>query len=100
MRKFEIKEILFSAFIVNACSFTNEKSEYESLMDYNGKYEYTNPKSLVLSVSNFDTTLYAILDDAKYPLKHVGKDTFENSSKTPLIFQREKSGKVTGYVYE
>lgn len=76
------------------------KLTYQNLAEYNGKYEYTSPSSLILSASDFDTTLYAIIDEAKYRLSYKEKDIFENNSKTQVIFQRDEHGKVISYTYE
>ncbi|MDL5047595.1 hypothetical protein QQ054_16385 [Oscillatoria amoena NRMC-F 0135] len=78
----KIGGILFSAIIAHGCSVDKRETQYEKLLEYEGRYEYTNPESLVLAASNFDTTLYAIIDDAQYPLKYVSKDTFETPQKS------------------
>ena len=41
--------------------------------------------------------MYAIIDDAQYPLKYISKDTFETAQKTPLIFQRDEKEEIAGY---
>jgi CubicO group peptidase (beta-lactamase class C family) len=95
---FKIWTILFFTIIVYGCSVVKEKSQYERLVDYEGRYEYTNPESLVLAASNYDTTLYAIIDDAQYPLKYVSKDTFETPQKSPLVFKRNGKEEVVSYL--
>lgn len=94
---FKIWTILFFIILINGCSVNKEKSQYEKLVEYEGRYEYTNPASLVLAASNFDTTLYAIIDDAQYPLKYINKDTFETSQKSLLVFNRNDKGEVVSY---
>jgi CubicO group peptidase (beta-lactamase class C family) len=89
--------ILFAIILVVDCSGIKEQSQYDKLVDYEGKYEYSNPDSLILAASNFDTTLYAIIDDAKYPLKYIARDTFETPQKIPLVFQRDENNKVISY---
>jgi hypothetical protein len=42
--------------------------------------------------------LYAIIDDAQYPLKYISKDTFETPQKTPVIFQRDEKEEVISYL--
>lgn len=95
---FKIQVILFLIIIVFGCSVDKEKSHYEKLADYEGRYEYSNPESLVLAASNFDTTLYAIIDDAQYPLRYISKDTFETPQKSPLVFQRNEKEEVVRYL--
>lgn len=66
------------------------------LKDYEGTYEYWNNTRVVLTASALDTSLYAIVDEAKYPLTLVARDTFLNSSKQPVIFRRDEKGRITG----
>lgn len=88
---------LFFTIFVYGCSVDKETSQYEKLVDYEGRYEYSNPKSLVLAASNFDTTLYAIIDDAQYPLKYISQDTFQTPQKSPLVFIRNDNKEVISY---
>ena len=83
-------------FSISFC-FAQKKSSYQDLQDYEGEFEYSNPAALVFSASNFDTTLYAIIDEAKYPLKFINVDTFLNPQKNPVIFQRDRNGNVKSY---
>jgi len=89
--------IFFLTILVAGCSADKEESQYHKLTEYDGLYEYTSPETLILAASNFDTTLYAIIDDAKYPMKYVAKDTFETPQKSPLIFQRNENDEVMSY---
>jgi CubicO group peptidase (beta-lactamase class C family) len=95
-----LKTIILWASLFTGCSIDNEKSDYEKLIDYEGSFEYSNPKSLILAASDFDTTLYAIIDDAKYPLKYISRDTFETPQKIPIIFQRGNNNEVESYLTE
>ncbi|GAA5523154.1 hypothetical protein Asal01_03122 [Fodinibius salicampi] len=45
-----------------------------------------------------DTTLYAVINKAKYPLSHVEEDTFSNVEDIPVVFQRDDQGNVNGYI--
>ena len=74
------------------------KSNYEKLLDYEGKYEYSNPATLTIAASNYDTTLYAIIDDAQYPLKYINRDSFQTPQKTSVIFQRDENKQVISYI--
>src|SRR4051812_24454147 len=88
---------LLALFIVG-CSANRNINQLQRLHDYEGQYEYSKPSSIVLSASDYDTTLYAIIDDAQYPLKYMGKDSFQTSQKKPLVFVRDKRKRVVSYV--
>jgi transcriptional regulator with XRE-family HTH domain len=94
----KIIPILLIPFFANiGCSSQKEKSEHENLFDYEGKYEYVNKTTLDIMVSKFDTTLYAVIDKAKYPLKYIALDSFANIADIPVIFERNKSNQIIGY---
>jgi CubicO group peptidase (beta-lactamase class C family) len=92
-----MKKILLIIPLLIGCSSTKEKFEYESLFDYEGKYEYVDNTTLELQASTLDTTLYAVIDKAKYPLKFIALDTFANITHIPVIFERDKSNQVIAY---
>lgn len=94
---FDIPVFLSLMMIVAGCAVNQEKSHFEKLADFEGRYEYSNLASLFMAVSTLDTTLYAIIDDAQYPLHHISQDTFHTPQKTPLIFQRNDQGEVISY---
>ncbi len=79
------------------CSTQKEKSVLDKLQEYEGKYEYLGENTLDMVASELDTTLYAIIDDAKYPLKHINMDTFANIQNIPVTFGRNGEGKVNQY---
>ncbi|MGK0309186.1 MAG: CubicO group peptidase (beta-lactamase class C family) [Urechidicola sp.] len=83
--------------LVIGCSTQKEKSEYEQLLDYQGTYEYVNESTLYIVASEFNKTLYAVIDKAKYPLKHIALDTFANIADIPVIFERGKSNQIIAY---
>jgi CubicO group peptidase (beta-lactamase class C family) len=93
----QMKKILLIIPLLIGCSSTTEKSEYESLFDYEGKYEYVDNTTLELKVSAMDTTLYAIIDNAKYPLKFITLDSFTDMQGSSVIFERDNSKKVISY---
>ncbi len=94
-----MKNILFllSCFYLNSCTSDSPPCQYERLKEYNGRYEYSNGATLEMGVSTSDTILYAILDDVKYPLSFLTKDTFENIGGQKVIFKRDKNEALTGY---
>lgn len=79
------------------CSAQKEKSKLDILLEYEGNYEYIGENTLDIIASELDTTLYAIVDEAKYPLKYIGKDTFANIQNVPVIFERNDSGSIASY---
>jgi CubicO group peptidase (beta-lactamase class C family) len=93
----QMKKILLIIPLLIGCSSTTEKSEYESLFDYEGKYEYVDNTTLELKASAMDTTLYAIIDNAKYPLKFITLDRFTDMQGSSVIFDRDNSKKVISY---
>jgi CubicO group peptidase (beta-lactamase class C family) len=84
--------------IFAACSGDRQSvSLYDHLTDYEGVYEYSNPESLIMEASDFDTTLYAILDDARYPLNFISTDTFTDAGRNQVVFLRDEHKKIKGY---
>jgi CubicO group peptidase (beta-lactamase class C family) len=92
-----MKKLLFLVPLIIGCSSPKEKSEYDKLLEYEGKYEYVNKTTLDIVASGLDTTLYAIVDNAKYPLKHITLDSFTNIQDIPVVFERDKSNQVKSY---
>lgn len=92
-----MKTIRITTIIILSAMSLTTFGQKEFMFDYNGKYEYTNPTSLILSASDFDSILYAIIDETKYRLKYISKDTFEDNAKNLVTFQRDKTGKVISY---
>lgn len=90
--------LLFIPFLVTTgCYSQKEKSEYGKLLKYEGNYEYLNKTTLDFVASELDTTLYAVIDKAKYPLKHIALDSFANNQNILVVFERDKSNRITGY---
>ena len=92
-----MKKILLLIPLLIGCSSTKEKSEYQTLLDYEGKYEYVDNTTLELKASAMDTTLYAVIDNAKYPLKIIALDSFIDMQGSSVIFERDNSNKVINY---
>lgn len=88
---------LLSAIVASACSSAEETSRYDEFLQYEGHYEYTGSSTLDIIVSDLDSSLYAVVDKAKYPLSFVNIDTFSNVQGLPVIFFRDEAGLVTGY---
>ncbi len=62
--------------------------------DYTGTY--TDRPGHTLEIVDGDD-LFAVVDDAKYPLRPVGTDRFATITGQAIPFVRDASGKVTGY---
>lgn len=89
--------LLIPFLVIIGCSSHKEKSEYDKLFEYEGNYEYLDNTTLDIMASELDTTLYAVLDKAKYPLKYIALDSFVNIANIPVIFERGQSNQVVGY---
>ena len=79
------------------CSSTKEKSEYEILLDYEGKYDYINNSTLELKTSEVDTTLYALINNAKYPLKYIALDSFIDIQGSSVVFKRNEIKDIVSF---
>ncbi len=86
--------ILISFF---ACSSEKEKNQFEKFLEYEGNYQYINEATLDIIASELDTTLYAVVDQAKYPLKHIASDSFNDLQNNLVVFQRDKKKNIIGY---
>jgi len=95
-----MKNLLVLIPFLIGCASQEEKSHYEKLLDYEGNYQYINQSSLDILASELDTTLYAVIDNAKYPLKHIGIDSFVDNQNSPVVFQRGKNNAVVSYTTE
>ncbi len=89
--------LLLIAFVVCCSTPPPEQSEYEKLLAYEGQYQYVGNTTLEIRASEMDSTLYAIIDQAKYPLKHIALDSFKNIQNAPVVFFRDENNKVKGY---
>ncbi|HEU4722365.1 MAG TPA: serine hydrolase [Gemmatimonadaceae bacterium] len=65
------------------------------LTDYVGVYAESPTRTLELVDGD---VLYAVIDDAKYPLERAGADRFTNGPGDTISFPRDAKGIVTGYV--
>lgn len=79
------------------CSAQKETTTYENLLEYEGNYQYLGESTLDILASALDTSLYAVIDQAKYPLKHIVADSFVNIQNAPVVFQRDKDNKIIAY---
>ena len=74
---------------------------YDALKKYEGEYEYMANSKLLIAASPKDLKLYAIIDEARYPLTPERKDVFLNSGKQEVEFIRDASSqKIIGYTVQ
>ncbi len=95
-----MKSILLFSLVLTACSFERPNNQLKKLFEYEGMYEYINGSTLNLLASELDTTLYAIIDNAKYPLNYIAGDSFTNIQNIAVTFQRNANNKVISYQTE
>ena len=92
-----MNKLYFLIFLLIGCSTQKEQSEYQQLLDFEGTYEYIDQNTLSIVASEFDTTLYAVINKAKYPLNHIALDSFTNNQDIPVVFKRDGVNKVISY---
>ena len=63
---------------------------------YEGVYAYHGGSTLALIST--DTTLVAVIDEAKYPLRTLGSDRFLNGVGDTIPFRRGPDGTVSGFL--
>ena len=89
-------------FIILVCSLAcfsqeNPKIGYQALKEYEGSYEYFNNARLQLAASPKDNRLYAIINEVRYPLKTVARDSFLDVQNTKVQFERNAANQINGY---
>lgn len=65
------------------------------LRDFQGTYDFDRGQKLEILAAD---KLFAVIDEAQYPLKSTGGDEFQTISGEPLVFKRDESAKVIGFV--
>lgn len=97
MKKIYLLSILTLTFF--AC-FAQEKYgvTYSQLKEYEGLYEYVNNSTLKIAASPIDTTLLCIINESRYPFTTIKKDLFLNPTKDSVLFFRNKSNQIAGYI--
>lgn len=87
---------LFIPFFL-ATALSAQNIQPERLAAYEGVYEYIDQMTLEIVASGMDSTLYAVIDQAKYPLTFREADSFANVQHVPVVFNRDSLGKVISY---
>jgi CubicO group peptidase (beta-lactamase class C family) len=75
----------------------NPEPGYQALKEYEGSYEYFNSSRLQLAASPKDNLLYAIINEVRYPLKTVARDSFLDGQNSKVLFERNAVNQITGY---
>jgi CubicO group peptidase (beta-lactamase class C family) len=70
------------------------------LKEFEGRYEYLSGASIQIAGSPRDGVLYAILDEAKYPLKRLGERVFADRVGSRVVFERGEAGRISGYRFQ
>src|SRR3569623_2042948 len=95
--------LTFTLIFIRLCGWSQQpkyKPSYHQLKDYEGYYQFINHGTLQMAVSPRDTVLYAIINQARYPLKAASADIFLDNSKQPVKFLRDAFNRITGYTYK
>jgi CubicO group peptidase (beta-lactamase class C family) len=69
---------------------------HRALAEFEGVYAYHGGTTITIVAA--DPLLYAVLDEAKYPLRFLGNDRFSNASGDTIPFRRDPDGIVSGFV--
>src|SRR3954470_9530779 len=67
-----------------------------TLTSYEGVYDYHGRTTLMIVAA--DTNLFAVIDEARYPLRFLGGDRFLNAGGDTIPFRRGADGEVSGFV--
>ena len=68
----------------------------QTVSDYEGRYE-GGGSSLLIAARPEDDALFAIVNEARYPLLPHARDVFLNSTGQEVHFERDAGGRVIGY---
>jgi CubicO group peptidase (beta-lactamase class C family) len=75
----------------------SQSGSLDDLKELQGRYQYFNNLSIQFAASPRDGVLYAILDEAKYPLKKLGPDFFMDRQGSHVVFERDPQKRISGY---
>ena len=92
--------LIFSMTIVQTFSQEQYPITFQQLKEYEGLYEYRNQSPFYIAASPKKNQLYAIINDVKFELTHLGKDLFISQAQEKIQFIRNSSNKVIGYILD
>ena len=88
--------VLLIQALLSGTGFSQTHPE-QDLKEFEGRYEYLHGASIQLAQSPRDGVLYAILDEAKYPLKKLSERVFSDRVGSRVVFERGETGRISGY---
>ena len=71
-------------------------AQQQALAAYEGEFDYHGDTRLVLVAR--DSLLFAVIDDARYPLRRLDGDRFINAAKDTIPFRRAADNSIAGFV--
>lgn len=89
--------LLIAAGWIDCFGQGNFQVSYQELKEYEGNYEYLNDTRLQLAATPKDNILFAVINEARYPLKAVKKDVFLDGQNSRVTFERDRANKIAGY---
>ena len=94
--RFLVARRLFSAgALLIAADGGLAQAQRPSLVGFEGTFAYQGDSRILLVAR--DSMLFAVLDDARYPLRFLGNDRFLNAGGDTIPFQRGPGGDVSGF---
>lgn len=89
--------LLAASLVLLALSRPDGASAQRSrLEDFTGTYRYHG--TTTLAIVPRDTLLFAVIDEARYPLRPIGADRFVNTPGDTIPFRRDAAGGIIGFV--
>jgi len=88
--------LILSSFVAVLLTVAVRGSNLPPLKDFQGTYESDNGQTLEIVAGK---QLLAVVDEAKYPLKRTGEDSFATVGNESVAFLRDASRQVKGYEY-
>lgn len=85
---------LLTTLALMLCAGAHAQAGLPSGVDYVGTYAADGGGQLEIVAG---PVLFAVIDEAKYPLQHLAGDTFQTRSGERVEFLRDASGRVSGY---
>ncbi len=74
-----------------------QTSPLPPLTDYVGTYTFADAVDHTVEIAVGDDGLFAVVDQAKYPLRRAGADQFKTITGDIVSFPRDAGGKVIGF---
>jgi CubicO group peptidase (beta-lactamase class C family) len=99
--RFGFRKGMFAFALVIAALFSesglSQTHPEKEAKEFEGRYGYLNGVSIEFAKSPRDGVFYAILDEAKYPLKKISDGVFADRDGSRVIFERGEAGRISGY---